>query len=209
MFTAMKRLALVAGLGLAIGAGIVAAPRPVLADEATPATIAFVDVPRIMRESAAAKSVSSQLERQEKAYEAEIKAQSDKLRQEEEALRKQQANTDAFRAKQQEFQGKVDGLRQLAERRRQQLAFAQDEAMKKFMPVFDQIVADVAKEVGATIVLDTNRVLVSSNNLNITDQVMERLNAKIPSVAVNFNAPATPVGGGGAALPPPPGKPAK
>ncbi|RJF86875.1 OmpH family outer membrane protein [Oleomonas cavernae] len=212
MFTALKRLALVTGLGLAIGAGVAAAPHPVQAEEAGPATIAFVDVPRIMRDSAAAKSIRAQLERQEKAYGAEIKAQTDKLRQEEEALKKQAANTDAFRAKQQEFQGKVDALRQQVERRRQQMSFAQEDAMKKLTPVFKDIVSEVAKEVGASIVLDSAQVLVTSNNLNVTDTVLQRLDAKLPSVAVNFNAPATPVGGGsggGAALPPPPGKPAK
>ncbi|TDP44840.1 OmpH family outer membrane protein [Zavarzinia compransoris] len=206
MHKIVKGLAL--GVGLAFAAGAVVLPQaPARAAEAEAATIAFVDVPRIMRDSAAAKSVRTQLDRQEKAYEAEIKAQTEKLRAEEDQLKKQRASiaADAFATKQREFQAKVDSLRQQVERRRQQMAFAQDDAMKKLEPVFNQIVAEVAKEVGATIVLDTARVLVSSNNLNITDTVMQRLDAKLPSISVNFNAPATPVGGGsGAGAPPPP-----
>lgn len=205
MRSIVKGLALCAGLALA--AGITVMPQvPAHAEEAEPATIAFVDVPRIMRDSAAAKSVRTQLERQEKAYEAEIKAQTDKLRADEDALKKQRASiaADAFAAKQKEFQGKVDALRQQVERRRQQMSFAQDDAMKKLEPVFNQIVAEVAKEVGATVVLDTARVLVSSNNLDITDTVMSRLDAKLPSITVNFNAPAAPAASGGGALPPPP-----
>ncbi|PWR24887.1 OmpH family outer membrane protein [Zavarzinia aquatilis] len=201
----VKGLAL--GAGLALTAGIAVVPQvPAYAEEAEPATIAFVDVPRIMRDSAAAKSVRTQLERQEKAYEAEIKAQTDKLRADEDALKKQRASmaADAFAAKQKEFQAKVDGLRQQVERRRQQMSFAQDDAMKKLEPVFNQIVAEVAKEVGATVVLDTARVLVSSNNLDITETVMSRLDAKLPTITVNFNAPATPAASGGGALPPPP-----
>jgi Skp family chaperone for outer membrane proteins len=203
----VKGLAL--GVGLAFAAGAVALPlAPVHAAEAEAATIAFVDVPRIMRDSAAAKSVRSQLDRQEKAYEAEIKAQTDKLRAEEDQLKKQRSSmaADAFAVKQREFQAKVDSLRQQVERRRQQMSFAQEDAMKKLEPVFNQIVAEVAKEVGATIVLDTSRVLVSSNNLNITDTVMQRLDAKLPSISVNFNAPAGSGGGGagGAGAPPPP-----
>lgn len=205
MRSIVKGLAL--GAGLALAAGITVMPQvPAHAEEAEPATIAFVDVPRIMRDSAAAKSVRTQLERQEKAYEAEIKAQTDKLRADEDALKKQRASiaADAFAAKQKEFQGKVDALRQQVERRRQQMSFAQDDAMKKLEPVFNQIVAEVAKEVGATVVLDTARVLVSSNNLDITDTVMSRLDAKLPSITVNFNAPAAPAASGGGALPPPP-----
>ncbi|MFA5123655.1 OmpH family outer membrane protein [Zavarzinia sp.] len=208
---------LVLGAGLAL-TGVVALPQvPAFAAEAEPATIAFVDVPRIMRESAAAKSVRAQLERQEKAYEAEIKAQTDKLRDEEDSLKKQRASMapDAFAAKQRDFQGKVEALRQQVERRRQQMSFAQDDAMKKLEPVFNQVVADVAKDVGATVVLDTARVLVSSNGLNITDTVMQHLDEKLPSITVNFNAPATPVGGdsGSPSLAPPlpaaPARPAK
>ncbi len=205
MRSIVKGLAL--SVGLALATGITVMPQvPAHAEEAEPATIAFVDVPRIMRDSAAAKSVRTQLERQEKAYEAEIKAQTDKLRADEDALKKQRASiaADAFAAKQKEFQGKVDALRQQVERRRQQMSFAQDDAMKKLEPVFNQIVAEVAKEVGATVVLDTARVLVSSNNLDITDTVMSRLDAKLPSITVNFNAPAAPAASGGGALPPPP-----
>lgn len=205
MRSIVKGLAL--GAGLALATGITVMPQvPAHAEEAEPATIAFVDVPRIMRDSAAAKSVRTQLERQEKAYEAEIKAQTDKLRADEDALKKQRASiaADAFAAKQKEFQGKVDALRQQVERRRQQMSFAQDDAMKKLEPVFNQIVAEVAKEVGATVVLDTARVLVSSNNLDITDTVMSRLDAKLPSITVNFNAPASAAPSGGGALPPPP-----
>ncbi|MCW0180383.1 OmpH family outer membrane protein [Zavarzinia sp.] len=205
MRSIVKGLALSVGLALAAGITVMP-PAPAHAAEAEPATIAFVDVPRIMRDSAAAKSVRTQLERQEKAYEAEIKAQTDKLRADEDALKKQRASiaADAFAAKQKEFQGKVDALRQQVERRRQQMSFAQDDAMKKLEPVFNQIVAEVAKEVSATIVLDTARVLVSSNNLDITETVMSRLDAKLPSITVNFNAPAAPVAPGGGALPPPP-----
>lgn len=206
MRSIVKAVAL--GMGLALTAGGAVLPVAVAhAAEAEPATIAFVDVPRIMRESAAAKSVRAQLDKQEKAYEAEIKAQGDKLRADEDALKKQRATmaADAFAAKQKEFQGRVEGLRQQVERRRQQMSFAQDDAMKKLEPVFNQIVADVAKEVGATIVLDTARVLVSSNNLDITKTVMERLDAKLPSIAVNFNAPASAAPASGGALPPPPG----
>ena len=197
----VKGIALGVGLAFAVGAFVVP-QAPAFAEEAQPATIAFVDVPRIMRDSAAAKSVRSQLERQEKAYEAEIKAQTDKLRAEEDSLKQQRPSlsADSFATKQREFQGRVEALRQQVERRRQQMAFAQDDAMKKLEPVFNQVVADVAKEVGATIVLDTARVLVSSNSLNITDTVMSRLDAKLPSITVNFNAPA----GSGAGAPPAP-----
>ncbi|MCF4164960.1 OmpH family outer membrane protein [Zavarzinia compransoris] len=202
MHNMVKGIAL--GFGLAFSAVTLGAPvAPAYAQRAEAATIAFVDVQRVMRESAAAKSIRSQLERQGKAYEAEINAQSEKLAAEEDALKKQRASLspDSFAAKQREFQGKVEAVRRQVERRRQQLAFAQDDALKKVQPVFNEVVSTAAKEYGATIVLDTAQVLVSSNGLNITDVVMQRLDAKLPSITVNFNAPA---GTGSGAPPPPP-----
>lgn len=213
MLKTLRRLALATGLALAVGLVGPAAILPAsAADDSQAATIAFVDVARIMRESAAAKSLRAQLEKQEGSYEAEIKTQTDNLRKDEDALRKSRAAStpEAFATKQQEFQTKVDALRQQVERRRQQMAFAQDDAMRKLEPILAKVVAEVAKEVGASIVLDTGRVLVSSNNLNITDQVLSRLDSQISTLTVNFNAPPPTAGGalsapsGGSAPPPPP-----
>ncbi len=213
MLKTLRRLALATGLALAVGMVGPAAILPAsAADDSQAATIAFVDVARIMRESAAAKSLRAQLEKQEGSYEAEIKTQTDNLRKDEDALRKSRAAStpEAFATKQQEFQTKVDALRQQVERRRQQMAFAQDDAMRKLEPILAKVVAEVAKEVGASIVLDTGRVLVSSNNLNITDQVLSRLDSQISTLTVNFNAPPPTAGGalsapsGGSAPPPPP-----
>lgn len=201
MYNLVKGIAL--GFGLAFSVVTLAAPMaPAHAEQAEAATFAFVDVQRIMHESAAAKSIRSQLERQGKAYEAEINAQSEKLAAEEDALKKQRASLspDSFATKQREFQGKVEAVRRQVERRRQQLAFAQEDALKKVQPVFNEVVSAAAKEFGASIVLDTSQVLVSSNALNITDIVMRRMDEKLPSVTVNFNAPA----GSGTGAPPPP-----
>lgn len=216
MLKTLRRLAFGACLALAAGLVLPTVSVPAAAqDGAQAATIAFVDVARIMRDSAAAKSLRAQLEKQENTYEAEIKGKTDGLRKDEDALRKSRASLtpDAFGAKQQEFQTKVDSLRQQVERRRQQMAFAQEDAMRKLEPILAKVVAEVAKEVGASIVLDTGRVLVSSNNLNITDQVLSRLDGQISTITVNFNAPPPPGSGaaaaaaapsGGSAPPPPP-----
>lgn len=159
--------------------------------QAKPTVIAFVDVPRVLKDSAAAKSARDQLTKQQQAYEAEIKSQEDKLRAEDQEIQKQRSvlSPDALQKRAREFQTKVEAARQQFERRRTQLAFAQDDAMRQMQPVFQKICGDVAKEVGASVVLDSSRVLVSASSLNITDQVLQRLDKQLPSLKLNFNAP--------------------
>ncbi|WP_439815735.1 OmpH family outer membrane protein [Zavarzinia sp. CC-PAN008] len=197
--TMLRALTALAVAGGAAFGGTYAAPALAQTAAAAPAAvIAFVDVPRVLRDSAAAKSARAQLERQQQTYDAELKQKEAQLRQGEQALGQQRAtlSPEQFQAKQRELQQQLEQFRQLADRRRTQLAFGQDGAMRQMQPVLQQIVADTAKQVGATIVLDSARVLVSATNLNITDRVIQQFDRKLPRVTVNFNAPAQPAPAG-------------
>ena len=197
----MRAIMFAAGAALAL-ATVSTAPAPALA-QAQPTVIAFVDVPRVLKDSAAAKSARDQLTRQQGIYEAEIKASEDKLRAEDQDIQKQRATLtpEALQKRVRDFQAKVEAARIQFDRRRNQLAFAQDDAMRQMQPAFQKICGDVAKEVGATVVLDSSRVLVSASNLNITDKVLQRLDKQLPSVKANFNAPEAPNPAAGGAAP--------
>ena len=182
MTAAFAALALVAAAGTA----------PAFA-EAKPTVIAFVDVPRVLKDSAAAKNVRDQLAKQQQTYEAEIKAQEDKLRAEDQDIQKARATLtpEALQKRARDFQTKVEAFRQQFDRRRTQLSFAQDDAMRQLQPVLEKICREVALEVGASVVLDSSRVLVSASSLNITDKVLARLDKQLPTLKLNFNAPQT------------------
>ncbi len=197
----MRAIMFAVGAALAL-ATMSAAPAPARAD-AQPTVIAFVDVPRVLKDSAAAKSARDQLTKQQGIYEAEIKASEEKLRAEDQDIQKQRATLtpEALQKRVRDFQAKVEAARLQFDRRRTQLAFAQDDAMRQMQPAFQKICGDVAKEVGATVVLDSSRVLVSASNLNITDKVLQRLDKQLPSVKANFNAPEAPNPAAGGAAP--------
>jgi hypothetical protein len=61
----------------------------------------------------------------------------------------------------------------------------------------------MAKEHGANIVLDKSTVLLFDSHLEITDEVMKRLDEKLPNVTVVFSSP-----GSQAPAAPAPAKPA-
>jgi Skp family chaperone for outer membrane proteins len=56
--------------------------------------------------------------------------------------------------------------------------------------VLSPILKDVTKEHGVNLVLDKQAVLFATNStFDITPEVIEQLNAKLPSVQIDFNAP--------------------
>ncbi len=51
------------------------------------------------------------------------------------------------------------------------------------------IVADMAKEKGFSIAIPTSQILYADPKLDITDEVLKRLNQKLPKLDVKFDAP--------------------
>jgi len=47
-----------------------------------------------------------------------------------------------------------------------------------------EVVAEVARERGATLVLSKSQVVMASSAFDITEEVMQKLNAKLPEVSL-------------------------
>jgi Skp family chaperone for outer membrane proteins len=66
---------------------------------------------------------------------------------------------------------------------------ALSDAMRVVQTNVMQIVAEVALERGANIVLAKHQVLIFDRTLDVTQTVLERLNRRLPDVPVNMAAP--------------------
>lgn len=150
--------------------------------------IGVVDTAKIMRDSKAAQSVRSQLQSKQKAFQAELDAKEKSLLAEDQALAKQQGNVDkaAFEQKVKEFRTKAAN----AQREVQQKKLAVDKALATSLQNIQQTVIAITKEVAAekklNIVLSSAQVLYTDASLDITTEVLNRLNSKLPNVAVKF-----------------------
>jgi len=174
--------------GALMAAGIVAArPQPAHA-ELKPPVIAVLDHQRVLQEAVAMKGIQKQLDSQAEVYKKEIDAQEDKLRSAEQELAKQRSilSQDAFNQKRRDFEKQVTELQKSAAIRKRNLDQAFNEARNKVVQTMLQITEEVAREQGANMVLAQQMVLVADKSLDITDVVVDRVNKKLPQVAVSL-----------------------
>jgi len=158
--------------------------QPALADTA----IGVVNVPKIMQSSKAAVSLRSQLEAKQKAFQSELDAkQKELLAQKQEILKqKDKIDKDAFQKRAKEFQDKEIAATKQIQGKRESLDKAFNASVEEIQKNVIEITKAVATEKKLNLVITSLQVLTSDQSLDITDEVMKRLDAKLPSVAVKF-----------------------
>lgn len=163
-----------------------AAAAPAKSQAKSPVVI-VVDVTRIMTESAAAKSVQDQVATLRKSLKAEVDQKESALRNQDESLVKERdkLSADEFKKKSIGFQQEVMKSRQDVDSRIAALDKGVNVAMGKIEGQLQQILFDLAKEQGANLVLPKAAILVAETSMDMTDTVMSRINAKLPSVKVD------------------------
>lgn len=168
----------------ALLAAFVANASPALAET----TVAVVNTQKIMRDSKAAQSVRSQLQAKQKTFQADLDAKEKQLMAEDQALVKQRNSVEkaAFEQKVKDFRTRASE----AQREVQTKKLAVDKALAVSLESIQNTVLDIVKEVAAekkiTLVVSSAQVLYTDSALDITNEVLDRLNKKLPTVAVKF-----------------------
>lgn len=162
---------------------------PVCADNAAklPApVIAIVDVQRILQESLAAKSVQKQLEAQRSKFQNEIEGEENGLRQAEQELAKERNRlaAQAYSDREQELHQRFSTVETHVQERRKALDQAFTDSMNAVRDALLEVVDKAAHEHGANIVIVKQQALWVDRPLDITDEVLKRLDQKLPKVDV-------------------------
>lgn len=179
----MPRAALI-GLALAAGLWVGLAGTPLAGQEIAPPLIVIVDVQEILRDSLVAKNVQAQMTQQTDRYTKEVADQENELRRTQDELERQRTvlSPDAFNAKMRDFQQRYDTLDHGVQATRQALQQAYNDAMTKVENTALQIISDIAGERKANLVVTKAAVLFTAEGLDITQEVIRRLDEKLPSV---------------------------
>jgi Skp family chaperone for outer membrane proteins len=175
-------------LAAALAVGLSLTTPGLAAAQLAPPVIAVVDVQKILQESSAAKGIQKAIESQRDVYQKEISALEEKLRSAEQELRKQQTvlAPDAFAQKRRDFEKQVTDVQRTVATRKRSLDTALGESMGTVQKSMAEIIAEVAREKSANMVLPRNLVVIFDAQFDVTDTVMERLNRKLPAVAVTI-----------------------
>ena len=198
---ALAPLVLLVTLGGTLGAAWAqqtppaAAPAPAAAapiGAAPGLNVLVVDVQSLLQNSKSAKMVRQQIEQKRAEYAKEISHQEGVLRQERDALQRQQPSlsAEALSQKGREFQQKVNDLDKSVQAKRQALEHSNGEALEKIQAAMLKIITEIAKDRKANLVFQRSELVMFDQGFDVTDEVLQKLDEALPTLTVNFVAPA-------------------
>lgn len=158
------------------GAGAVVAPK-----------FAVLDLGVIRREAVSVGAIREQIVKFQNDLQTEIQKEQETLRNAQNELAKKQTllAPEAFAEERRKFEQRVVGVQQLVQNRRRALEDSQNGALLKVEDALNTVVSDMAKERGYSLVMRREQVVIVDNSLDITAEVLKRLNAKLPTVKVD------------------------
>jgi outer membrane protein len=156
-------------------------------------SILVVDVPLVMRESKVGKSIGQQLTQQQSVFQKEISSQERELQNAGNDLKRQEQilARDAYEARARELQQRADELQRTVGGKREVLQRAEGNAGNEVLKTVFAIVHDIASERRATHVLVRSPQIIAYVDpaYDITDEVLRRVDQRMPALAVNFSVP--------------------
>ena len=169
---------------LAAVAGVI----PSVAQQPPAPVIIIVDITQILHDSKAAKDIQGQLDKETAVYSKTVSQQENELQQMRDELERQRTllAPEAFSAKTREYQQRFETLDRNVQSKRQALQQSLNDAMTKVQNAALEIIQDVAKERKANLVLTKAAVIFEDGSLDVTLEVMSRLDAKLPTLAVDL-----------------------
>ena len=152
-------------------------------------SIAVVDLNLILSDSKAAKNATKQFEEIQKSTEDKIIASDKKMLEDRNKLIEQQSiiAPEAFELKAKDYEKKLQDYQVDKQNKLRKLEGILQKARNEILENVKPILEDLSKELGVTVILEKNSVLLSANNMDITDDVIKKLNKKLPKIKVTLD----------------------
>jgi Skp family chaperone for outer membrane proteins len=179
------RLSFVAAALLLALLGSLAAALPAAAVDIR-TKVAVIDIDRVRRTAAAMKSIQTQVGSYVSAYRAETEKEEQEIRstQEELARKRTGLSPEAFNDEKRRLEERLAGAQGRVQQRRQSLDRVTSAAMQQVQDTLAQIVAEIAAERQLVLILRKDDVVYFANELEITDEVLGRLDQRLPTVRI-------------------------
>jgi outer membrane protein len=180
-----ERIWILALLGLLISPAA-SAQQPAPANAGKSLSIIVMSIEDIRRNAVAVKNIREQIAGFRQEFQTDIQKEESALRSANQELAKKRAilSPEAFAKERRDFEQRVIGVQKLVQKRKRQLDQAQVEAMLVVEKNMNQIVADIAQARNASLVLRRTQTVLVARNLDVTAEVLERLNKELVKVPV-------------------------
>ncbi len=177
---------------LLIGAAAV----PAAAQQLSPPVIMIVDMDRVVNESAAGKQAATDLQAKAQQLATRRTTLAGQLQSEAQAIGQGQQNKTlagpALEQRVKAFQDKENAANQELARGQEELARSRQYVIQQISTASDPIITQIMRERGASIALQKGATLQHTASLEVTNDVIGRLNTSLPKVSVTPPAPTAP-----------------
>lgn len=183
----MQLIARLVGLvAVAVATTVLVASAGAFAQEIPTARVAVLDYQRLLRDSSSAVDIKAQIERQRQIYQTEITKQEQELRDADQELARQRTilAPEAFAQKRRDFEERVAEIQRSVQTRKRDLDQAYDFGIKQVQQTLVGIITELAEERGFNLILSRQQIVYADKALNISDEVLVRLNDRLPKVTV-------------------------
>ncbi len=162
------------------------------AQAAIPSKIAVLDLNRVLRDAASVKSVNKQMGDFRDGFQAAIQKERTELKNADQELGRQRQvlSPEAFADERRKFEQKVREAQLRADQRIRELESVRNAAMLKVQTALNKVVADLAGERGYALVIRSTQTVVVDSTLDLTKEVIARIDKALPTVKVDKPKPA-------------------
>lgn len=148
--------------------------------------VGIVDMAKVRQSSTALRSIADQITEYRNTFQKDIQAEENSLREANQELSRQHAvlSAEAFDEARRAFEDRVADVQRTVQQRKAELEKVREAGMRDLQRALNLIVAEIAEERGLVLVLSRDQTVLSANALEITEEVLKRLNEQLPDVTV-------------------------
>ena len=148
--------------------------------------IAVIDMKTVRQQSTALTGIRSQISAYRETFQKEVQAEEESLRAANQELARQRSilGAEAFAEERRKFEERLTEVQRKVQKRRQDLELAREQAAAKVQSHLNEIITAIANERGIGLIFPRAQTVLAIKSLEITDDVLSRLNASLPSIDV-------------------------
>lgn len=150
---------------------------------------------RVLAQSTVGQAVQARMEQLAQEVQGELQPYATAIQTEAQALQQGQATipADQMNQRRQQLQQRIQEAQQLEATRDNELRYTLAEQRRKISEAIEPLLVAVYQEKGCGIMLDRESVFIMNPAMDVTDTVIQRLNAQLPTLSFNrMPVPAQP-----------------
>ena len=159
-----------------------------LVSNAAASEIGVLDVEKIVKESSAMRDIQNKISKKQDEYQKEVTKKQNEQEADQKRIenKKSVLSKDALEKETKAFEKKIDALKSFVDKKQNSLKKASLDSMGKVNDKIKEIISDIAKEKGFDAIIPASQALYYKDELDVSDEVLKKLNKKITKVDVKF-----------------------